>query len=315
MDKKTAHESRSLEQVKKVLAGALDRVPADRAAYLDETCTDLDIRLEVESLLVAHDREGATIVGGFASSKGETLPAGTKIGHYEIVSLLGAGGMGAVYKARDTKLGRLLALKFLPQGALADATARARLLREAQNASALNHPNIAIIYEVGEDAGRIYIAMELVEGRPLDDHIKQGGLPTKTVLAYGEQISEALAHAHERGIVHRDLKPANVVVNSDGRAKVLDFGLAKASPLRNWPRPRTRNTPSLRREPSSARYATWRRKRCEVNRRTRAPTCGRSAWCSTKWREARRHSRDEPPQTQFGRSCKTPRGRSLRKCP
>jgi eukaryotic-like serine/threonine-protein kinase len=155
------------------------------------------------------------------------LKTGTKLGPYEIVAPLGAGGMGVVYKARDIKLGRLLALKLLPEGALADQTARIRLLREAQNASALNHPNIATIYEAGEDAGRVYIAMELVEGQPLNTLVRSDGLALETVIRYGLQISAALAHAHERSIVHRDLKPANVVITADGNAKVLDFGLAK----------------------------------------------------------------------------------------
>jgi serine/threonine protein kinase len=135
--------------------------------------------------------------------------------------------MGVVYKARDIKLGRLLALKLLPGGTLADQTARARLLREAQNTSSLNHPNIATIYEVGEDAGRIYIAMELVEGQPLSALLRRDGLAIETIIRYGLQISSALAHAHERSVVHRDLKPANVVITADGHAKVLDFGLAK----------------------------------------------------------------------------------------
>lgn len=155
------------------------------------------------------------------------LQSGTRLGPYEIVGRLGAGGMGVVYRARDIKLGRLLALKLLPEAALADPAARARLLREAQNASSLNHPNIATIYEVGEDAGRIYIAMELVEGQPLNTIVGSDGLAIETVVRYGLQISAALAHAHERGVVHRDLKPANVVVTTGGHAKVLDFGLAK----------------------------------------------------------------------------------------
>jgi serine/threonine protein kinase len=157
----------------------------------------------------------------------DVLQSGTRLGPYEIVGRLGAGGMGVVYKARDIKLGRLLALKLLPEAALADPTARARLLREAQNASSLNHPNIATIYEAGEDAGRIYIAMELVEGQPLNTLLRRNGLAIETVNRYGLQICAALAHAHERGVVHRDLKPANVVVTTDGQAKVLDFGLAK----------------------------------------------------------------------------------------
>ncbi len=214
------------QEVKVALAGALERTPEQRRAYLDETCTDASLRREVESLLVAHERGDSSFMEQPAIEKAD-LKSGAKIGPYEIVAPLGAGGMGVVYKARDTKLGRLLALKLLPEGALADETARKRLLREAQNASALNHPNIATIYEVGEDASQIYIAMELVEGRPLNTLLQRGGLANETVVSYGLQISAALAHAHERGIMHRDLKPANVVIAAGGHVKVLDFGLAK----------------------------------------------------------------------------------------
>lgn len=156
---------------------------------------------------------------------------GNRIAHYEVGAQLGAGGMGVVYRATDTKLGRDVALKLLPVGATEDATARERLLNEARTASSLNHPHIGTIYEVGEAEGRVYIAMELVEGRPLSVLVPQDGLPTESVARYGMQIADALAHAHERGIVHRDLKTSNVVITPEGRAKVLDFGLAKR--LRN----------------------------------------------------------------------------------
>jgi serine/threonine protein kinase/Flp pilus assembly protein TadD len=148
-------------------------------------------------------------------------------GHYVIVEKLGEGGMGVVYRAEDTTLRRSVALKLLGEKMLADPTARARLLREARMASSLNHPNICTVHEVGEVDGRAYIAMELVEGRPLLSMIPAGGLPAGQILNYGIQIAEALAHSHDRGVVHRDLKSANVIITPDGRAKVLDFGLAK----------------------------------------------------------------------------------------
>jgi len=152
---------------------------------------------------------------------------GGTISHYRILSRLGAGGMGVVYRARDERLGRDLALKVLPAETMADPTARARLLREAQMASALNHPHIAHIYEVGEDGDHLFIAMELVEGRPLKEAIPVTGLPAEALLRYGIQIADALAYAHERGIIHRDLKSANVMITPEERVKVLDFGLAK----------------------------------------------------------------------------------------
>ncbi|MCL5289075.1 MAG: protein kinase [Acidobacteria bacterium] len=152
---------------------------------------------------------------------------GKLIAHYEVSARLGAGGMGEVYLARDTTLGREVALKLLPAEMSADETARARLINEARTASSLNHPHICTIYEVGEAEGRAYIAMEHVPGEALAAKIPEGGLLAETVVRYGEQVADALAHAHERGIIHRDLKTSNVMITPEGRVKVLDFGLAK----------------------------------------------------------------------------------------
>ncbi|HKE22987.1 MAG TPA: protein kinase [Bryobacteraceae bacterium] len=148
----------------------------------------------------------------------------SSIGHFRIVSKLGEGGMGAVYRASDTKLGRDVALKILPDSFIADAVRTARFAREAQVLASLNHPNIAAIYGVEERA----LVLELVEGRTLADRIERGAIPLEEALAIGGEIAEALEYAHERGIIHRDLKPANVKVTAEGRVKVLDFGLAKA---------------------------------------------------------------------------------------
>ena len=152
---------------------------------------------------------------------------GQMLGPYRVLEKLGKGGMGEVYKARDTRLDRSVAIKVLPPQTLADDAARARLLREARLASQLNHPHICTIHEVGEADGQAYIAMEFVEGQPLSARLAEGPLPPAEVLRYGQQLADALAHAHARGIVHRDLKSANVVLTPEGRAKVLDFGLAK----------------------------------------------------------------------------------------
>jgi eukaryotic-like serine/threonine-protein kinase len=152
---------------------------------------------------------------------------GVRLGPYEIVAPLGAGGMGEVYRARDTRLEREVAIKVLPAATATDAIARARLLREARMASRLNHPNICTIHEVGEIEGHAYIVMELVEGQPLGALLSGGALPVEQALRYGQQLADALAHAHEHGVVHRDLKSANAVVTPEGRVKVLDFGLAK----------------------------------------------------------------------------------------
>ncbi len=153
-----------------------------------------------------------------------------KLGHYSLIDKLGEGGMGVAYRAFDEQLQRDVAIKVLPASSFRDETARARLLREARSAAALNHPNICTVYEVGESDGQAYIAMELIEGQTLSSRLVSGRLPVNDIARFGVQIADALAHAHERGVVHRDLKSANIMITAEGRAKVLDFGLAKRLP-------------------------------------------------------------------------------------
>src|ERR1700674_3366224 len=160
-----------------------------------------------------------------------TLTAGTKLGSYEVVAQIGAGGMGEVYQAHDTKLGRDVAIKVLPEAFAHDPERLARFQREAKMLAALNHPNIAAIYGLEEANGTHYLVMELVLGEPLADRIRRDGpVRIRESLTIAAQITEALeaAHSSEKGIIHRDLKPANVRVTPQGRVKVLDFGLAKA---------------------------------------------------------------------------------------
>jgi eukaryotic-like serine/threonine-protein kinase len=156
-----------------------------------------------------------------------SLAPGRRLGPYVIDGLLGAGGMGEVYRAHDDRLGRDVAVKVLPRDAAGDASASRRLMREARLAAQLNHPHICTIYEVGDADGLAYIAMECVEGRPLTTLIGPRGLAPETVIRCGTQIADALAFAHDRGVIHRDLKCGNVMVNADGHVKVLDFGLAR----------------------------------------------------------------------------------------
>ncbi|HEY3204264.1 MAG TPA: serine/threonine-protein kinase, partial [Thermoanaerobaculia bacterium] len=156
-----------------------------------------------------------------------TLSAGTRLGPYEILAPLGAGGMGEVYRARDPRLGREVAVKVLPASFSQDADRLRRFEQEARSASALNHPNIITIHEIGSANSTSYIAMEFVDGASLRELLAVGPLPTKKLLDIGVQIAEGLAKAHGAGIVHRDLKPENVMVSKDGFVKLLDFGLAK----------------------------------------------------------------------------------------
>src|SRR5215470_1430663 len=153
---------------------------------------------------------------------------GTKLAQYEITSHLGTGGMGEVYQATDTKLGRSVAIKVLPEALSHDRERVARFEREARVLASLNHPNIAAIHGLEESGERKFLVMELVGGETLAERIKRGPIPVDESLGIAKQICEALEAAHEKGIIHRDLKPANVKVTPEGRVKVLDFGLAKA---------------------------------------------------------------------------------------
>lgn len=221
-------------QVDELFAAALDVDVAERNALLDAACEgDAELRAEVESLLAAHESAGDFIetpaLEAAARSRARQIasPATQRVGHYQLLSLLGAGGMGEVYLALDTKLGRRVALKLLPSEFTQDAERVRRFELEARAASALNHPNIVTVHEIGHSDGRHFIATEFVEGRTLQRLIVESRPDVGVALDIAAQVAEALAAAHAEGIVHRDVKPDNIMLRTDGYVKVLDFGIAK----------------------------------------------------------------------------------------
>jgi serine/threonine protein kinase/WD40 repeat protein len=222
------------DRVKELFQAALGREPHHRPAFLRDACgDDHALRTEVESLLDAHQRAGSFAERspveriGASAAYMQALNPGARFGIYEIAESLGTGGMGEVYRARDTQLGRDVAIKVLPAAFLPDRERLARLEREARLLAALNHPHIGAIYGIENVDGVRALVLELIEGETLADRIARGPMSITDALPIARQIAEALEAAHEKGIVHRDLKPANIKIMPSGTVKVLDFGLAK----------------------------------------------------------------------------------------
>ena len=213
-------------QIESVCKAAATLGSQRRAAFLVEACRgDTELLREVETLLAGSST--TSLDASLAALRPQTQAApGAKLGPYQLETLLGEGGMGQVFRARDTRLGRLVAIKLIREERAGEGDFRQRFQREAQATAALNHPHICTLYDVGEQDGAAYLVMEYVQGETLASRLREGPLPFDRLLRYGAEIAQALAAAHERGIIHRDLKPANLMLTPSG-IKVLDFGLAK----------------------------------------------------------------------------------------
>jgi hypothetical protein len=241
------------KRVRELFEAAVERRPDKRTAFLDEACSgDASLREDVEALLSSDRAAGSFIehppAWAAVGSEGAAAPlaAGLRLGPYEIETLVGSGGMGEVYRARDARLGRAVAVKVLPSGAARDPERLRRFEQEARAAGILNHPNILAVYDVGSHAGVPYLVSELLEGETVRERLRAGTpLPTTKAVQYAMQAARGLAAAHEKGIVHRDLKPENLFVTKGGHVKILDFGLAKliqASPTSVETAPRLEQT-------------------------------------------------------------------------
>lgn len=235
----TADPSR-WRRVQELFSAAVDLPLDQRATLLDRECAgDEGLHQEVASLLASHEQTGAVdrLAIDLSSAVGKVLaqtgPApGSVISHYVVLDVLGAGGMGVVYRARDERLHRLSALKFLPPDRVTEPAAKRRFLTEARAVAALDHPNVCTIYEIGETAeGQLYIAMPLYEGETLQVRLARGLLPLEQVVGISREMAAGLCAAHQQGVIHRDIKPSNVMLLRDGRLKILDFGVAKVKGL------------------------------------------------------------------------------------
>ena len=217
-------------RVEELFHAVMEQSPEERAEFLQRACPDdLQLRSEVQSLINLARSADSFLIGSPISSleRFSARKAGERVGNFELLELLGRGGMGEVWKARDLRLGRHVALKFISSEMTQDRAAAERFEREARAVAALNHPNIISIFDFGEDQGIHYMVGEVIEGESLRALLRHGAVPIRKLLDIAVQIADGLAAAHASGFVHRDLKPENIMVTRDGHIKILDFGLAR----------------------------------------------------------------------------------------
>jgi serine/threonine protein kinase len=226
--------SKRWQQVEDLFHTALTKKGSEREEFLSEACAlDSTVRLEVEELIAAYERTGPTdrplnyLLADLVEETSPSLTPGQLIDHYRVIELIGKGGMGIVYKAQDVRLERTVAIKVFSKLARGKLNVESEYLLEARAGSAINHPNIVTIHEIGETPDITYIVMEYVEAQSLSELINSRSLNSEQILSIALQVCEALAEVHSRRIIHRDVKPANVMVNARGQVKLLDFGIAR----------------------------------------------------------------------------------------
>ena len=307
------------QSVEKLFGDALNMAPEARGAFLDAACSDEpELKHLVEQMLMDDERVGSFLEKPLFdfSTRAENhadatpLTRGSRLGPYEILALVGAGGMGQVYRARDTRLGRDVAIKILSTHLSFDPALKRRFEREARAVCLLTHPNICCLYDIGSQGGIDFIVMEYLEGETLAARLTAGVLPLQQALKVGVEIADALDKAHREGIIHRDLKPGNIMLTKSG-AKLMDFGLAKpvtatisavssgsaqtASPPTISVTAPAAPVPRLRSAAQSwERSFIWPRKPFKATRRTLAATSSALAACCTKWYRAGGHLAANP---------------------
>ena len=282
--------SERFQRAADIFTDAVALPPEARAAFVAQVCaSDEGLREEVDALLAAHASDSgildAPALEGAARDLAAdllTLRPGERVGPYEVVRLIGAGGMGEVYEALDDRLGRRVAVKVLPTWSANDPHRLWRFEQEARAAAALKHPNVVAVFDVGRHGSTRFIVSELLEGENLRQRMSGTPMPVRAAVQVVSQVARGLAAAHAGGVVHRDLKPENVFLNRDGQVKSSTSGWPSSWPRTRWSTPPRRRARAARLASCSARSRTWRPSRCGAKPWMRGPTSSPSAPCCTR---------------------------------